>query len=265
MTEWLVADVGCETLPLTCRKALLPSERVLIQWIKVALKTNNGATAHPIFLSQIDRGCSRRPTKSGVTPREPLDQKSDRPLANQACGMWSQKEQRNYIMRIFALAVLAVTAFASAPSFAQDAAGQVYINGGYNHFQTKTADTGTVNGRIGYQITPNFAVEGEGGFGVNDDKVNGVTVKNRGTLGAFAVASAPVAERLSLIGRAGYVHQWGEAKTGAVKVKDDDGSFAVGVGGQYMLDDANGIRVDYTRYTEGKGSNGYAVSYVRKF
>ena len=64
-------------------------------------------------------------------------------------------------MRIFALAVLAVTAFASAPSFAQDAAGQTYINGGYNHFQNKTSDTGTVNGRVGYQFTPNFAVEGE--------------------------------------------------------------------------------------------------------
>jgi hypothetical protein len=179
--------------------------------------------------------------------------------------MWSQNEQRNYIMRIFALAVLAVTAFASAPSFAQDAAGQVYINGGYNHFQTKTADTGTVNGRVGYQITPNFAVEGEGGIGINDDKVNGVTVKTRGTLGAFAVVSAPVAERLSLMGRAGYVHQWAEAKASGVKAKDDDGSFAIGVGGQYMLDDANGVRLDYTRYTEGKGTNGYAVSYVRKF
>ena len=88
-------------------------------------------------------------------------------------------------MRIFALAVLAVTAFASAPSFAQDAAGQVYINGGYNHFQTKTADTGTVNGRVGYQITPNFAVEGEGGLGVHYDKVHGFNVKSRGPLGAF--------------------------------------------------------------------------------
>jgi outer membrane immunogenic protein len=168
-------------------------------------------------------------------------------------------------MRIFALAVLAVTAFASAPSFAQNAAGQTYINGGYNHFQNKTSDTGTLNGRVGYQFTPNFAVEGEGGIGVNDDKVNGVTVKTRGTLGAFAVVNAPVAERLSLIGRAGYVHSWAEAKAAGVKVKDDDGSFAVGVGGQYMLDDANGIRLDYTRYTEGKGANGYAASFVRKF
>ena len=168
-------------------------------------------------------------------------------------------------MRIFALAVLAITAFASAPSFAQDAAGQTYINGGYNHFQTKTSDTGTLNGRVGYQFTPNFAVEGEGGIGVNDDKVNGVTVKTRGTLGAFAVVSAPVAERLSLIGRAGYVHRWSEAKAAGVKVKDDDGSFALGVGGQYMLDDANGLRLDYTRYTEGKGANGYTASFVRKF
>lgn len=169
-------------------------------------------------------------------------------------------------MRIFALAVLAATAFAAAPAFAQDsAAGQVYVNGGYNHFQVGKSDTGTLNGRIGYQISPNFAVESEGGFGINDDKVNNVTIKTRGSLGGFAVASAPVGERLSLMGRAGYVHRWTEAKAGSVKTKDDDGSFAVGVGGQYMFDDANGIRVDYTRYTEGKGSDGFAASYVRKF
>jgi outer membrane immunogenic protein len=175
-------------------------------------------------------------------------------------------------MRFFALAILAVTAFASAPSFAQTATasnplvGRTYVSGGYDHTQTAAKiNTGTVSGRVGYNFTPNFGVEGQGGIGVNSDRLLGVEARTRGTLGAFAVASAPVAERLSLIGRAGYVHTWAEAKSGAVKVRGDDGSFAVGAGAQYMVDDANGIRADYTRYTEGKGADGFAVSYVRKF
>ena len=167
-------------------------------------------------------------------------------------------------MRFFALAILAVTAFASAPSFAQTM-GSTYVNGGYNHLQSGRINTGTVQGRVGYNLNPNFAVEGEAGLGVLSDDIGGVKVRTRGTLGAFAVATAPVADRFSLIGRAGYVQTWVEAKALGVKSEADDGSFAVGVGGQYMIDDVNGIRADYTRYTKDDGRDGLAVSYVRKF
>ena len=174
-------------------------------------------------------------------------------------------------MRFFALAILAVTAFASAPSFAQTVTGASpllsnnYINGGYNALQSGRINTGVVQGRVGHAFTPNFAVEGEAGLGGVTDKVAGVSLRTRGTLGAFAVASAPVAERFALIGRAGYVQTWAEAKALGVKTERDEGSFALGVGGQYMLDDANGIRADYTRYTKDDGRDGVAVSYVRKF
>jgi outer membrane immunogenic protein len=175
------------------------------------------------------------------------------------------------IMRIFALAILAATAFASAPSFAQTIAtsspipANTYVNGGYNALQSGRINTGTVQGRVGYNFTPNFAVEGEAGLGGVTDNEAGVKLRTRGTLGAFAVATAPVAERFSLIGRAGYVQTWAEAKALGIKSERDDGSFAVGVGGQYMIDDANGIRADYTRYTKDDGRDGVAVSYVRKF
>jgi outer membrane immunogenic protein len=170
-------------------------------------------------------------------------------------------------MRIFALTILATTVFAAGPSFAQSVAPltNTYVNGGYNALQSGRINTGTVQGRIGYNFTPNLAVEGEAGLGGFKDTIGGVELRTRGTLGAFAVASAPVADRFSLIGRAGYVQTWAEAKAFGVKSTSDDGSFAVGVGGQYMIDDANGIRADYTRYTEGNGRDGVAVSYVRKF
>jgi hypothetical protein len=54
------------------------------------------------------------------------------------------------IMRIFALAILAATAFASAPSFAQTIAtsspipANTYVNGGYNALQSGRINTGTV-------------------------------------------------------------------------------------------------------------------------
>jgi outer membrane immunogenic protein len=174
-------------------------------------------------------------------------------------------------MRIFALAILAATAFASAPSFAQTIAksspipANTYVNGGYNNIQSGRINTGVYQGRVGYAINPNFAVEGEGSLGGGSDTLSGVNLRTRGTLGAFGVATAPVSERFSVIGRAGYVQTWAEAKAAGIKTQNDDGSFAVGAGAQYMLDEANGIRADYTRYTKDDGRDGVAVSYVRKF
>ena len=171
-------------------------------------------------------------------------------------------------MRLFAYAILAATAFAGTPTFAQDAGvltGKTYVTGGYDHLQSGKLNTGTLSGRVGYALTPNFAIEGEGGLGVQDDRLSGIDYRTRGKLGAFAVASAPVAERISLIARAGYVQTWGQTTAAGVKTRSDDGSFAVGAGAQYMLDDVNGLRLDYTRYTKDKGRDGIASSYVRKF
>jgi hypothetical protein len=164
------------------------------------------------------------------------------------------------------LAAAATIAFA-APALAQTTSPDVYVNGGYNHVWAGDDDvsTGTLTGRVGVMATPNLGAEVEGGLGIIDDEVNGVTLRTRGTLGAFAVARAPVATNMNLLARMGYLHTWAEADAGAISVKDDEGSFALGVGAEYMLDDRNGLRADYTRTTKGDGTNGFGVSYVRKF
>jgi outer membrane immunogenic protein len=184
-----------------------------------------------------------------------------------AASPWRSASQGDYNMRIFALAILAMTAFASAPAFSQDnpLAGRTYVAGGYDHTQSGDINTGVLAGTVGYNFTPNFAVEGNAGLGVNDDTIGGVKLRTTGQLGAFAVARAPVAERFEVLGRMGYVHQWAEAKAAGIKTESDDGSFAIGAGAQFNVDEANGVRVDYTRYTENDGRDGFAVSYVRKF
>jgi outer membrane immunogenic protein len=170
-------------------------------------------------------------------------------------------------MRIFALAILAITAFASAPAFSQEnpLIGRTYVGVGYDHTQTGTINTGVVSGTVGYNFTPNFAVEGSGGIGVNDDNVAGVEIRTRGQLGAFAVGKAPVSDRVELLGRVGYLHQWVKAEAAGIEAESDDGSFAIGAGAQFNIDEANGIRFDYTRYTENDGADGLALSYIRKF
>lgn len=166
-------------------------------------------------------------------------------------------------MKKLALLALVPALFGTA-ALAQTAPS-TYINAGVTHRNTDNTDTTSITGRVGTQLNANFGVEAEAGFGINDDKIGAVTIKEKGNLGGYAVGRAEVAPNFALLGRMGYSHTWAEAKAGALKTKSDDGSFAIGAGAEYMFDDANGIRGDYTRLTKGDGVNNFSVTYVRKF
>lgn len=140
-----------------------------------------------------------------------------------------------------------------------------YVNFGLNQRHTSNTDNVSLLGRFGADFNQYFGAEAEGTIGLTEDTIGGVKLKDRGSLGAYVVGHSPINENLTLLGRVGYQQVWAQAKTGTTKIESDDGSFAVGVGGQYMLDDKNGIRADYTRYTENDGTDNFAVSYVRKF
>jgi outer membrane immunogenic protein len=167
-------------------------------------------------------------------------------------------------MRALAIAALAaIPALMAVPALAQEQGP--YINLGYSNLDSDGINNGVLGARAGYAFHPNFAVEAEGGIGIADDTVGGATVKTDGTLGAYAVGRLPVSTNFNLLGRVGYQHLWATAEAAGIEAEADDGSFAVGVGAEVMFDDVNGIRGDYTRYTEGEGTNAISLSYVRKF
>lgn len=128
-------------------------------------------------------------------------------------------------------AVMALPAAASA---------QVYVGAGYTHFDTDGAgDLGAVTGRLGYRFHPNFAVEGEAGFGVKDD---GPFELNH-TVGVYAVGILPLSDRFDLHGRLGYQTTEIGAPLGDI---DSDG-LAYGVGGTFNVTERFGVRADVTR------------------
>ena len=165
-------------------------------------------------------------------------------------------------MRVLALAALAATVIGATPALAQDTGS--YVNFGYSHVDADDITQGLIGARYGYNINPNFAVEGEAGIGVVDDTVAGVDVNTDFALGAYALARFPVTENLSPHGRAGYQHQWVTAEGFGVKADEDDGSFAIGVGGQVDLTETAGIRADWTRQTE-DDTDTFSVAYALKF
>lgn len=161
------------------------------------------------------------------------------------------------------LAILAIAATMVASTASAQSAVDCYINAGVGQLHTRGSDTTELNGRVGVNLNPNFGIEAEGGFGVSDD--NKLIIKQNGNLGAFGVARAEVAPNFALLGRMGYSHAWTEQRVGN-RIKDvNDGSFAIGAGAQFMFDENNGVRLDYTRLTKDKGADKYGVSFVRKF
>jgi hypothetical protein len=141
-------------------------------------------------------------------------------------------------MSKYALSV-AVTTIALIGAPMNAAAQQAYVGAGYTHYDTDAGDIGGVTARVGYHFTPNFAVEGEGTFSVDDDDA----VELDQALGVYAVGVFPVSPAFDVHGRLGY--QQAEFST-PLGDTDADG-VAYGVGATWNVTPTFGIRADYTR------------------
>ena len=177
------------------------------------------------------------------------------------------------------VSVLASTALAAAlalgalPAAAQTEGTSFYGNAGYTITDAGDGGNfGVVTGRIGARFLPYLGVEGEAGFGVDSDHVNvgNVRVKTelKHSFAAYGVGFLPVSPNFDLLARVGYGTTKIKASAAGVAADGSDESWNYGVGGQYLFDGVNGVRVDYTRHDFGHGgedADTYAVSYVRKF
>jgi outer membrane immunogenic protein len=155
--------------------------------------------------------------------------------------------------------VLAAAAALLAPAFmtANAQAANVYLGGGYTHFDGEGGgELGGITGRLGVGFGQHFAVEGEATFGVNDD--DGLELDNE--FGIFGLAKLPLSSQFDIFGRVGW------ARTETSPGGDADG-LAYGVGGQFNLTPKDGIRGDWTRhdYDENGEIDTYAISYIRSF
>ena len=154
---------------------------------------------------------------------------------------------------------LAAASMLIAPAFmtanAQQSSG-VYVSGGYTHFDGDGgAELGAVTGRVGVNLSPNFAIEGEGSVGVKDD--GGTELDNE--LGVFVVGKLPISPAFDLF-----------ARVGAARIETSPGGsedgVAYGAGAQWNLTSVDGIRGDWTRHDYDAGDvDALSLSYVRGF
>jgi len=153
---------------------------------------------------------------------------------------------------------LAAASMLIAPAFLTANAQQsgVYVSGGYTQFDGDGgADLGGITGRVGVNLTPNFAIEGEGTIGVTDD--SGTELDSE--IGAFVVGKMPINASFDVFGRVGVSRI--ETSPGG----DEDG-LAYGAGATWNLTSQDGIRGDWTRHDYDVGDvDAFSLSYVRSF
>jgi hypothetical protein len=162
-------------------------------------------------------------------------------------------------------AAAAAAAMMAAPAFAQDLGStSLYGDLGYSHLDGRGTDNGAVTGRLGAQFGPYLGAEGELSGGV--DANHGQRINDQ--YAGYAVGHLPVAPKLELLARIGYGATDFRSPSPAGSGHATVDSVNYGVGGQYMMDPHNGLRVDYTRYDYqhvGGDANTWSLAYVRKF
>jgi hypothetical protein len=180
-----------------------------------------------------------------------------------------------YIAAATAAVLTAVPAIASAQPEVATPQG-AYGSLGYAQHDYDGPDVGTVQGRVGYRVNNNLAVEGEVGAGLNRDKDSNGALDSKYKLtregAVYGVGLVPVSPKTDVFARVGYgaAEVKGQYDLAGVTGSDRDTirSWRFGAGAQHYFDGANGLRVDYTREEATKGdrdANTWSMGYVRRF
>jgi hypothetical protein len=168
-----------------------------------------------------------------------------------------------------ALATTAAACLLTGTAFAGDGPKNASI--GYLAIDGDDVTLGSLVARWGVDFSPNFGIEGEASYGIVDDDVDvlgtDVEVSAEFGFGGYLIGRLPMGQNGSdIFGRVGYQTVSIEAETAGVSGDDDLDGFAFGVGTNIMFDEANGLRLDFTRF-EGDDAEAdtFAIAYVRRY
>ena len=153
-----------------------------------------------------------------------------------------------------AACLMATPAFAQGPSSISGSLGVTHIdvNNGPS-FEAVTA-------RVGAKFVKYVGAEAEGSIGFDGGKVDGVQVDLRNDWAVYLDTFLPITDNVSLLARVGY----GSTKIGGMDDRLDGVRYGAGI--EAFFDDANGVRIDYTRIdNDNINGDAYTIAYVRKF
>lgn len=156
--------------------------------------------------------------------------------------------------KITGLIGIATLSLAATSAQAQSLYGDV----AYQMIDTDLAtDPAVVRGIVGYQLSPNLAIEGMMGLNVRDGKetISGITAKGKidRMLGVYAKPVYTVGDAFELYGRIGVVNYKATASAGNFSVSDSGTDFSFGIGASYKVTRDLSINVDYMDFGDLEG------------
>ena len=168
-------------------------------------------------------------------------------------------------MKLVPMAAAAVAFSAVASAAAAQDGPQLYGTIGYSETDIVGVKMGQVEVRVGDRIDRYVGVEVEAAAGVKDGKVGGASFNLEHKFAGYVVGYIPLTDHLDLLARVGYGTMRLKAKGGGGSLSADGNGCIYGLGIQYYFDDANGLRLDYTRLDTSGDAYAWALSYSRKF
>ncbi|MFM8576396.1 MAG: outer membrane beta-barrel protein [Limnohabitans sp.] len=139
------------------------------------------------------------------------------------------------------------------------------------------ASPSAIRGILGYELSPNFAVEGMVAFGMSDGtlKVNGQSVPGAkmeidNAVGVYIKPKTKLNDHLAIFARAGFIRAKSTTTTatgGIGSVTGSENSFSYGAGMSYAISPKTALTVDYMQYLNKDGFkvNGFTLGVGFKF
>lgn len=164
----------------------------------------------------------------------------------------------------FVAAAIAAGVFLLPSAFAQ-----TYVSAGYTQLDVDVANNASIDAltlRVGQQLSPFFAIEGEASTGISEGAYDvgggALDFKLKSQIGAFAVGRLPMPVIGTLIGRVGYASTDFDDRYD--NVRDGDGG-AYGIGLEFNPIWGVDVRLDYTEYGGGMDVDSLGISAGVKF
>lgn len=156
---------------------------------------------------------------------------------------------------VFGLTALAGS-MAAAPAIASDmyksSVGGLYAGLNYTFFDldigSDSADVGALSAKVGALATPYFGVEARAGFGVNDDRANGIDYSVDNFFGGYATLNLANESPATPYVIFGFTRVELEAEGLLGTATEDDSDFSYGIGVNVEMAPQVSGNLEYMRY-----------------
>ena len=143
-------------------------------------------------------------------------------------------------------------------SQAADKMGTRYMGVDYSMFTYDEtgfpeAEPSALRLKAGYFFTDNVAVEGQLGFGIEDDTITSgipITLELDNFISVLLRGQIPLANTFNIYGVVGMTRADLTASSGAIAISDADTSVSFGVGADFEVSDDMYLNVDYMSYLD---------------